>query len=122
LTATLSTLLFPIPLFLVADHAPTFLIALVAFIAGAFVTVFSVQWSTTLQREIPSDVLSRVSAYDWLGSLAFTPIWMALVGPVAVDIGTATTLVVSAVVMMILIVAVLFVPSVIQLRLPETSA
>ncbi|MGC2485904.1 MAG: MFS transporter [Acidimicrobiales bacterium] len=122
LTATLSTLFFPVPLFLVAGRSPTFVIALVSLLAGAFVTVFSVQWSTTLQREVPSEVLSRVSAYDWFGSLALMPIWMALVGPVAEGIGTSTTLVVSAVAMMALIIAVLFVPSVTQLRAPARSS
>jgi MFS family permease len=121
LAATLSTLFLPIPLILVAARLPTLVIASVALLAGAFVTVFSVQWSTTLQREVPSEVLSRVSAYDWFGSLALMPIWMALVGPVAAEIGIATTLVVSAVAMMALIVMVLFVPSVTQLRAPPRT-
>jgi len=121
LVATLSTLLFPIPLILVAARLPTSVIAPVALVAGAFVTVFSVQWSTTLQREVPSEVLSRVSAYDWFGSLALMPIWMALVGPVAAEIGIGTTLVVSAIAMMALIIAVLFVPSVTQLRAPLST-
>jgi MFS family permease len=122
LVATLSTLVFPVPLFLVADRSPTLVISLVSLLAGAFVTVFSVQWSTTLQREVPTEVLSRVSAYDWFGSLALMPVWMALVGPLAAGIGIATTLVVSGAVMMALIVAVLFVPSVTQLRAPERSS
>ena len=121
LIATLSTLVFPVPLFLVADHSPTVLISLVSLLAGGFVTVFSVQWSTTLQREVPTEVLSRVSAYDWFGSLALMPLWMALVGPVAAGIGISRTLVASGVVMMALVVAVLFVPSVTQLRAPERS-
>jgi MFS family permease len=122
LVASLSALVFPIPLFLVAERSPTVVIALVGVLAGLFVTVFSVQWHTTLQREIPSEILSRVSAYDWFGSLALMPIWMALVGPVAEGIGISTTLVVSGAVMMALLVAVLFVPSVRQLRAPERSA
>ena len=121
LIATLSTLVFPVPLFLVADHSPTVLISLVSLLAGGFVTVFSVQWSTTLQREVPTEVLSRVSAYDWFGSLALMPLWMALVGPVAAGIGISRTLVASGAVMMALVVAVLFVPSVTRLRAPERS-
>jgi len=121
LVATLSTLTFPIPLFFVAARLPTPLIALAAFVASGLVTVFSVQWSTTLQREVPSEVLSRVSAYDWFGSLALTPIWMALVGPIASSLGITTTLVGSGVVMLVLIVLVLFVPSVTQLRAPTRS-
>ena len=119
--ATLSTLVFPLPLFLVADRSPTALIAAVSFFAGGFVTVFGVQWSTTLQREVPSEVLSRVSAYDWFGSLALTPLWMAVVGPVASSIGVTTTLVASGVASLVLVIAVLFVPSVTRLRAPGPS-
>jgi MFS family permease len=119
LVATLSSLIFPIPLFLVADRDPTIAIALSGLLAGFFVTVFSVQWHTTLQREIPSDLLSRVSAYDWFGSLALMPIWMAVVGPVASGIGISTTLDVSGVIMLALLASVLLVPSVRQLRAPE---
>jgi MFS family permease len=121
LVASLSALVFPVPLFLLAGRAPVIAIALVGVLAGLFVTVFSVQWHTTLQREIPSDLLSRVSAYDWFGSLALMPIWMALVGPVAGGIGVSTTLVISGAVMMALLASVLLVPSVRQLRAPGRS-
>ena len=121
LVATLSALVFPVPLFFVAARSPTIVIALSGFLAGVFITVFSVQWSTTVQREIPSDVLSRVSAYDWFGSLALMPIAMALVGPLSSRIGITTTLVGSGVLMMALILSVLTVPSVIRLRAPDRT-
>jgi predicted MFS family arabinose efflux permease len=120
LVATLSTLFFPLPLFFVASRSPVALIATASCLAGASVAVFGVQWSTTLQREVPSDVLSRVSAYDWFGSLALMPIAMAVVGPLSGVIGITTTLVGSAVIMIALILAVLTVPSVIRLRAPTT--
>jgi hypothetical protein len=81
-----------------------------------------VQWSTTLQREVPSEVLSRVSAYDWFGSLAFLPIAMAVVGPISGVIGITSTLVGSGVIMIALIIAVLFVPAVIALQSPAAAA
>jgi MFS family permease len=121
LIATLSSLVFPVPLFFVAARSPTLFIAISGFLAGGFVTVFSVQWRTTMQREIPSDVLSRVSAYDWFGSLVFLPIGMALVGPLSSRIGITTALVGSGVLMMALILSVLLVPSVIRLRAPERN-
>jgi MFS family permease len=116
LVATLSSLVFPLPLFFLAGRAPTILVTIAGFLAGGFITVFSVQWSTTLQREIPSDVLSRVSAYDWFGSLILLPIGMALAGPLATTIGITTTLVGSGGLMILLILAVLAVPSVTRLR------
>jgi MFS family permease len=121
LIATLSSLVFPLPLFFIATRSPTALIAMFGFLAGGFITVFSVQWTTTLQREVPANVLSRVSAYDWFGSLVFLPIGMALVGPLASRIGITTTLVGSGVLMMLLILAVLAVPSVSRLQAPARS-
>lgn len=121
LVAALSALVFPVPLFFVAARSPTITIALSGFLAGGFITVFAVQWNTTVQREIPSDVLSRVSAYDWFGSLALMPIAMALVGPLSSRIGITATLVGSGVLMMALILSVLTVPSVIRLRAPNRT-
>jgi MFS family permease len=118
LVATLASLVYPVPVFFIATRSPTALIAFVAFLGGGFMTVFMVQWTTTLQREVPTDVLSRVSAYDWFGSLAFSPLGMALVGPLALHIGITTTLVGSGVLMLVLILGVLAVPSVSRLRAP----
>ena len=36
---------------------------------------------TALHQEIPEDKLSRVSAYDWFGSVAMVPLATALAGP-----------------------------------------
>jgi len=121
LIATLSSLVFPLPLFFIATRSPTALIAVFGFLSGGFITVFSVQWTTTLQREVPAHLLSRVSAYDWFGSLAFLPIGMALVGPLASSIGITTTLVGSGVLMLLLILAVLAVPSVSRLQAPART-
>jgi hypothetical protein len=49
-------------------------------------------WESTLQRHIPAESLSRVSSYDWFGSLAFYPLGLAIWGPVAGAIGIATAL------------------------------
>jgi hypothetical protein len=40
-------------------------------------------WQTTLQRLIPSHLISRVVAYDWLASLVFMPIGYAVAGALA---------------------------------------
>ncbi len=38
-------------------------------------------WESALQRHIRPEALSRVSAYDWFGSLAFAPLGLAIWGP-----------------------------------------
>ena len=55
-----------------------------------------VLWDTTLQRSIPAGSLSRVSSYDWFGSLVFNPVGLALAGPVSAAIGTEATLLLAA--------------------------
>jgi hypothetical protein len=71
---------------------PVFLVAAGALVAGGGLMLANTLWETTLQRHIPAAVLSRVSAYDWFGSLAFAPIGYALAGPVGAWIGFAPTL------------------------------
>ncbi|MFJ8629689.1 hypothetical protein [Streptomyces sp. NPDC093568] len=40
-------------------------------------------WSTTLQQKIPEESLSRVSSYDWFGSLSLASLGLLVAGPVA---------------------------------------
>jgi Na+/H+ antiporter NhaC len=77
--------------------------------------IFNALWETALQQQIPPAALSRVSAYDWFGSVAFEPVGVALVAVVAAAVGTSTTLWVSAAINLLGILAVLAVPSVRQL-------
>jgi hypothetical protein len=41
---------------------------------------------------VPPAKLSRVSSYDWFGSLAMQPIGMLIWGPIADEIGVGTAL------------------------------
>lgn len=81
-----------LPLVALAVHLPVPVIVAAMFLAGVADDVFAVLWETTLQREVPSAVLSRVSAYEWLGSLALVPVGMGLVGPLADAFGVQAVL------------------------------
>jgi MFS family permease len=83
---------FGFPSVLLALHAPALAIATSTFIAGAGLMIGNALWETTLQHRIPPASLSRVTSYDWFGSLAFQPLGNALVGPVALAIGIEPTL------------------------------
>ena len=52
----------------------------------------NVLWESTLQRVIPSERLSRVSAYDQFGSFCLLPIGYALAGPMALLLGVTGAL------------------------------
>jgi MFS family permease len=58
-------------------------IAAAAFLGAAVLTGFNCLWATALQQHVPPHALSRVSSYDWLGSLLLLPVGYALAGPVA---------------------------------------
>src|SRR5262249_13785889 len=84
--------LFALPLALLAAHAQVPLLAVAAFGSGVVVTLGNAIWESALQRHIPPDEISRVSAYDWFGSLAFYPLGLALWGPVSGQIGLYSSL------------------------------
>jgi hypothetical protein len=54
--------------------------------------IFNALWETALQQHVPPAALSRVSAYDWFGSLAFQPLGLVIAGPAAAAFGAGTTL------------------------------
>lgn len=61
-------------------------------LGGAGVGVFAVWWETALAERIPPHLLSRVSAWDWMGSLALLPLGYLAAGPLAKMYGaTAVT-------------------------------
>lgn len=106
---------------LLAAVAPVWTIAVCAALGGAGFAVFGALWTTTMQREVPSELLSRVSAYDWLGSEALLPVGYAAAGPVAAVVGTRTTLIGSAVAMFVLTATVLAVPAVRRMGAGEAA-
>jgi MFS family permease len=73
-------------------------------------------WFTALQQHVPQHALSRVSSYDWAGSVLFTPLGFILVGPLADQFGAADVLYAAAVWTVVSSVAILAIPSVRNLR------
>lgn len=97
---------------LLAAHAPLPVIVAAALIDGASGPLFNTLWFTALQREVPANELSRVSSWDYLGSVAMLPVGQAISGPVAEAIGLSTTLYLAAALFLVLLLAVLAVPAV----------
>lgn len=54
---------------------------------GVFVEMMMVQWTVTMARKIPSDMLARVSSYDALGSVMAMPAGALVAGPLGTAIG-----------------------------------
>jgi MFS family permease len=91
-------------------------IASTAFAVGAGLSISETLWATALQRNVPEHALSRISSFDWFGSVALNPIGYVIVGPLAVTIGVAETLAVAAALNLAATLGVLLVPSVRNLR------
>jgi MFS family permease len=96
----------------------TFVIA--SLLGGFGGMLFNTLWETTLQQHIPPAALSRVSAYDWFGSLLCQPAGLALAGVAAAAIGMSRTLWIAAIVDALMILAMIAAPSVRQVRAVET--
>lgn len=103
---------FAVPLALLAVQAPLIVLAAVALLSGASLMFGNTLWESTLQRHIPADSLSRVSAYDWFGSLAFYPLGLAVWGPIANGLGVETALWLAFALWTAVVLALLAVPDV----------
>lgn len=92
LLAALADGLFALPLAFMAAATSVPLIAFGAALSGAGMALAISVWEATLQRHVPGESLSRVSSYDWFGSLAFYPLGLAAWGPIATVIGVSVSL------------------------------
>lgn len=94
----------------------------VMFCAGIAVEVFAVTWMMALHQEIPEEKFSRVSSYDWLGSVAMVPLATALAGPVQDLVGRTAALWGCSALVALLTAAVLCVRDVRMLVRRDTTA
>jgi predicted MFS family arabinose efflux permease len=101
LLALALALTFPVPV-----------IAVLGFVAGSMEGFAEVVWISALQRRIPPAALSRVSAYDTLGSFVFMPVGFAVAGPVADAVGLEAALAGIAVCAVVLPLTLVAVPGV----------
>lgn len=83
-----------------------------AAVHGIGLQLFSVSWDLAIQENVAEDKLSRVYAFDLVGSFVCRPLGLALTGPVAAVVGTDRWLVVVAAVMGLSSLAALAAPSV----------
>jgi hypothetical protein len=111
-------LVLPAGLLLAALAVPLPLIgiAIVNFAGGVGFALGDTLWVTTLQRNVPEHALSRISSFDWLGSVALNPIGYALIGPLATAIGTSETLAGAAALNVAVCLSVVLIPSVRRIR------
>jgi MFS family permease len=110
-----------LPLVVLALGLPWETLVVTAVVTGFGGMLFNTLWETALQQHVPPAALSRVSAYDWFGSLICQPLGLALAGVLADDVGMSRTLWIAAGVDAVAAVAMLATPSVRRLRRLDES-
>jgi MFS family permease len=91
---------------LLARPFPTPVVAAAAALGFGAAACANAIWLATLQERIPAGAISRVSAYDWLGSIVFQPAGYILVGPLVAALGVRSTLLFCATAIAVASVAV----------------
>ncbi|MEU8841936.1 MFS transporter [Streptomyces roseus] len=112
LVGTLCVFPLALPSAGLAVPLPVWGLCTVMFVSGTAIEVFGVNWMTTMHQEIPEEKFSRVSAYDWFGSVSMLPLATALAGPAEAAFGRTSALWGCATLVVLGTAAVLFVPEV----------
>ena len=111
-----SFVLMAFPFAFLAAGAPVGVLAVGALLAGVSMMLGNAVWESTLMRHVPGEALSRVSAYDWFGSIAFQPLGMVIWGPIAALIGIGPALWVASAAVVVTTGALLATPAIRALR------
>lgn len=114
--ATICVLFLALLPLALAGPLPVLWIAGAALVVGIAIEIFSVIWMTTLQRKIPSHLLSRVSAYDYIGSISLAPLGIVVAGVLFETLGYRAVLWLAAATIIVPTVAVMFVNDVWYMR------
>jgi hypothetical protein len=93
LTGMIAVIPWPAAIALFGAGPPLVVLYPAMAVAGVGIGLFGVWWETALAQRIPPHLLSRVSAWDWMGSLALLPAGYLLSGPVADVIGDVRVMV-----------------------------
>ena len=100
---------------------PVYLVSTAAFVEGVAGQLFAVLWYTSIQQKVPAHMLSRVSAYDHLGSIALAPLGLVVAGFLFELIGFRTTLIIAALVVIVPTVLAFSVKDVRMMTSSETT-
>ncbi|MFI6509451.1 MFS transporter [Streptosporangium sp. NPDC050855] len=93
--ALVAALLLPagaVPIALLAAALPAPVVVAGAVVAGVGGGLLMVLADTVIQQHVPAHAVSRVSAYDWFGSLALAPVAVVAAGIGARELGLRPTL------------------------------
>jgi MFS family permease len=121
LTGLVLVLVWPLENVVLALGAPLALVIVFALATGVGFSLLMIWWETALAYHVPPNALSRVSAYDWMGALAFVPIGFLVAGPLANAFGAREVLGIGGVLGLLMLVLALLPSSTRELGGPAAA-
>jgi len=103
-------------LFALAAGAGVAILVPLAVAGSGGVVAADALWSATLQTQIPEHLISRISSFDWLGSLAMYPLGVAVAGILATRVDLGTLVVAAALINIAVRLVLLLSPGVRSIR------
>ncbi len=101
---------------------PVLVLAVAAIVAGSVISISGTLLETTITREVPPELRSRVGSFRTLGSVAMLPVGMILVGPITGAFSNTGAEVLAFVAVLANAALVLGTPSVRALRAKDPEA
>jgi MFS family permease len=86
----------PLALLSLVPPLPLPLLMLGSLLVATALVVGNTIWSTLAQQQVPEELLGRVDAVAWTGSILIMPVAYALAGPVAEWVGVRETLIAAS--------------------------
>lgn len=115
LFATCCAFFFVLLPLVLAGPLQLWIVCIAAFFSGTAGQLYGVFWYTTLHKQIPANMLSRVSAYDHMGSIALAPLGILAAGFLYEEIGGRATALIAVAIIILPTLLILFVRDVREL-------
>lgn len=96
-------------------------IAFCALLWGLTLDLWITIWSTAMAREVPREALSRVSAFDAMGTMLLRPVGLAIAGPLSLAFGLSNTLYALSIFSAICIFGMLATPAMRNMQISEAK-
>jgi len=118
---TIITFTISIYMWTLARPQSIWFIAIAAFAWGVTLDLWATLWTTAMQRQVPPDALSRVSAFDAMGTMLLRPVGLALGAPLAAAIGITRALEAGVALTVLCILAMALVPDFRNMKMPSLN-
>jgi len=104
-----------------AGPQPLLFIAFTAFLWGVCLDLWGTIWSTAMVRQVPREALSRVAAFDAMGSFLLRPVGLLVAGPLIGWIGLTHSAQAMAAFTAVIVALVLLSPDVRNMQMPTST-